>query len=376
MIKLTPPMGWNTWNTFAEKINEDLVLQSADMLVHSGLKDCGYEYVVVDDCWALRERDSEGNLVCDPEKFPHGMAYLADCIHKKGLKFGMYSSCGTMTCQAYPASYGYEYKDAATFASWGVDYLKYDYCYKPTCASGKDLFRRMGMALANCGREILFSACSWGADGTCEWVDTTGANIWRSTPDIFDSWESVKNLIKRQYSILPYGGQGCFNDMDMLVVGMNGQGNVGMGGCTNDMYALHFACWCMFASPLMIGCDIRNMSQETKAILSNKQLIAINQDSRCVKPYIRLHDGNEDLPIIIRALQNGDLAICFVNMTEGKTFFWVPNDDLGVPLSSGKTLKGIEILSNKEVESKNGTVQMFVEPNSCAVLRLKVVDAK
>ena len=174
-------MGWNTWNTFAQNISEELILQSADAMVETGLKDEGYEYIVIDDCWALRERDKAGNLVPDPAKFPHGMKYVADYIHAKGLKFGMYSCCGTMTCARYPASYNHEFADAAAFAEWGVDFLKYDYCFKPNFADGKMLYRRMGLALANCGRDILFSGCSWGADKTHEWIGSTGANMWRST---------------------------------------------------------------------------------------------------------------------------------------------------------------------------------------------------
>lgn len=374
MLKLTPPMGWNTWNTFAEKIDEQLIMQSADALIESGLKDAGYEYIVIDDCWALRERDKDGRLVCDPIKFPHGMKYLADYIHSKGLKFGMYSCCGMMTCQSFPSSFNYEYIDAETFASWGVDFLKYDYCYKPSSIAGKELYRRMGIALANCGRDILFSACSWGADGTHEWIETTGANMWRSTGDIVDTFESIKDLIKRQYNILPYAGLGCFNDMDMLVVGMNGKGHVGLKGCTQDEYNLHFAVWCMLASPLMIGCDIRSMTEETKALLTNKELIAINQDSRCNKPYILCQDSDENRPIIIRLLENGDVAVCFVNMTDGVSRMWLSTDDIGLPSFAHKTFVGKEIFSGEQVRAVNGAIMSVVKPHSAQVFRFKVVN--
>ena len=186
MVKNTPAMGWNSWNTFAQEINEKLVLEAADALVENGLKDAGYEYIVIDDCWSLHERDKNGRLVADPEKFPHGMRYVADYIHKKGLKFGMYSCAGVVTCAGYPASYEHEFIDAATFAEWGVDFLKYDYCFHSTGTPGHLLYKRMGIALANCGRDILFSACSWGADDTRVWIKETGANSWRSTGDIFD----------------------------------------------------------------------------------------------------------------------------------------------------------------------------------------------
>lgn len=374
MIKLTPPMGWNTWNTFAEKINEELILQAAEELCRTGLDKLGYHYVVIDDCWAKRERDENGRLVCDETKFPRGMKALADDLHAMGLKFGMYSCCGIMTCAAYPASFNREYLDAETFASWGVDFLKYDYCYKPEGARGKDLYRRMGLALAGCGRDILFSGCSWGADETPEWIATTGANMWRSTPDIVDSWESIKSLIKQQYKILPYGGLGCFNDMDMLVVDMNGEGNVGLKGCTMDEYRLHFACWCLFGSPLMIGCDIRKMSAEAREIFSNQTLIGIDQDARHNQTVVRYHDGNEDLPILYRYLENGDVALGFFNLTDGNTFFWIPTDDMGLPSFSGKTFAGEEAYTGESIRVINDSLQWMVKPHCCAVFRLKVVN--
>ena len=213
-------MGWNSWNTFGENINEKVVLETADFIAESGLKDCGYEYVIIDDCWSLRERNEQGELVPDPEKFPHGMKYVADYVHSKGLKFGMYSCAGTMTCAGYPGSLDHEFIDAKSFAEWEVDYLKYDYCYHPHTTLGHTIYKRMGLALANCGRDIVFAACSWGADNTKTWIKETGAHTWRSTGDIHDSWESIKNLAVSQYKVAEYNGCGCFNDMDMLVVGM------------------------------------------------------------------------------------------------------------------------------------------------------------
>jgi alpha-galactosidase len=374
MIKLQPPMGWNTWNTFAENINEELILSSADTIVSSGLKDAGYEYIVIDDCWALRERDKNGKLVADPVKFPHGMKYVADYIHGKGLKFGMYSCCGTMTCAGYPASFGHEFEDAATFAEWGVDFLKYDYCFRPWSAEGKLLYRRMGLALANCGRDILFSGCSWGADKTHEWIRTTGANMWRSTGDINDTWESVKKLIQMQYDILPFGGQDCFNDMDMLIVGMNGRGNVGIKGCTEDEYKVHFAAWCMLGSPLMIGCDIRNMDASAKAILTNKALIEIEQDARCAQPYL-VPCGNPDVPTFVRHLANGDIAVGFFNLSDTPVYTWVTTEDLAVPFAQGKTLVGTEVYTGETLRAFNGTLRIpELKEHSCKVYRMKVTD--
>ena len=372
MIKNVPPMGWNSWNTFGENINEELILESADALVESGLKVAGYEYIVIDDCWALRERGADGRMVPDPKKFPHGMKYVADYIHAKGLKFGMYSCCGAMTCASYPASLNREYLDAETFASWGVDFLKYDYCFKPSSAQGKNLYRRMGLALANSGRDILFSGCSWGSDNTHEWIGTTGANMWRSTGDIYDTWQSVKELIQKQYDILPYGGVGCFNDMDMLIVGMHGKGHVGLKGCTDDEYRTHFAAWCMLASPLMIGCDIRSMDETTKTILTNPTLISIQQDPRGNRPYIEKLWNNDDWPVIVRALDGGKLAVGFFNLSDGRSNLWITADDLGVPEISGKTLVGRGAYSGKDVRAVNGVLSVTLEPHASEVYLLEV----
>lgn len=372
MVKNTPPMGWNTWNTFGENVNEELILSSADALVKSGLKDAGYEYIVIDDCWALRERDGNGRMVPDPEKFPHGMKYVADYVHSLGLKFGMYSCSGLMTCAQYPGSMGYEYKDAKMFAEWGVDFLKYDYCFKPSNQDGPTLYRRMGLALANSGRDILFSACSWGADETHKWIGTTNANMWRSTGDIFDTWESLKGLIQQQYDILPYGGIGCFNDMDMLIVGMNGKGNVGFKGCTEEEYKVHFAAWCLLASPLMIGCDIREMTAETKAILTNKKLLEINQDVRGNRPYI--FHANPELPLVVRVLENGDLALGFFNLSDGDTNMTIMGEELGIPDVQGITLAGEEVYTGETVRTVNGTLVVNLKAHSCKVFRMKVVQ--
>ncbi len=186
MFVNTPPMGWNTWNTFGKDINEQLLMESADAIVESGLKEAGYNYVVIDDIWSLKERNEKRQLVPDPEKFPHGMKYIADYIHSKGLKFGMYSCAGFLTCAGYPASYNYEWIDAQLFAEWEVDFLKYDFCFHPVTVRPDILYKRMSLALANCGRDILFSACSWGDENTKQWIKETGAHMWRSTADICD----------------------------------------------------------------------------------------------------------------------------------------------------------------------------------------------
>ena len=379
MIKNTPPMGWNSWNTFGENISEQLIFETADKMVEEGLLDLGYEYLVIDDCWAEKERDENGRLVPDHTKFPNGMKAVADYVHSKGLKFGMYSCVGNLTCGKYPGSFEHEFVDAETFAEWGVDFLKYDYCFHSDIIHGKYLYRRMGLALKNCGRDILFSACSWGSDNTAEWIRETGANMWRSTVDIFDTSESFKKITEQQNCILPYGGMGCFNDMDMLVVGMNGNGNVGLGGMSELEYKTHFSIWALMGSPLMIGCDIRNMDETTRKILSNKDLIAINQDADC-RQLIKLEMNwpwvYPELQAYARMLENGDIAVGFFNTApEVHMKFFLGLEQLGLPESTGQTLEMHELWTGETVICKSGTAMFELEPNDCKVYRCKVVDA-
>ena len=375
MIKNTPPMGWNSWNTFGADINEQLIFDTADKMVETGLSALGYEYLVIDDCWALKERDENGRLVADPQKFPHGMKAVADYVHSKGLKFGMYSCAGYLTCAAYPGSFEYEFIDAKTFAEWGVDFLKYDYCYHSSVIHGKYLYRRMGLALKNCGRDILFSACTWGADNTAEWIRETSANMWRSTGDVFDNWETIKSIIEQQEAILPYGGAGSFNDMDMLVVGMYGKGNVGLQGLNDTQYKTHFSIWALLGSPLMIGCDIRNMNKETLDILSNKELIKINQDADCRQVFkLSLFEGS-NIKAYARTLENGDMAVGFFNLTDEKVTVKFLLDELGLPESTGKTLEMHEVWNGETVTVKNGTLIRCIEAFDSLVYRCKVVDA-
>lgn len=375
MVKLTPPMGWNSWNTFGDKINEQLIFDTADIMVEKGLLAKGYEYLVIDDCWSLKERDSNERLVADPEKFPHGMKAVADYVHSKGLKFGMYSCAGNLTCAGYPGSFEHEFIDAETFAEWGVDFLKYDYCYHSPIIHGKYLYSRMGLALENCGRDILFSACSWGADETHEWIKRTGASMWRSTGDIFDTWDSIKDLVKQQERLHPYNGVGCFNDMDMLVVGMYGKGNVGLKGCNDTQYKTHFSMWAFMGSPLMIGCDIRSMNQATLDILTNEEMIRINQDPACRQPMKLVGTWTgDDLLLYAKQLAGGDIAIGLFNLREEKAYARVNLDEVGLPFSTGKTLEMTEVWTGEKITVKNANFIKGLEPFDCAVYRAKVVD--
>lgn len=396
MVINTPPMGWNTWNTFGADISEALILESVDAMVSTGLKDAGYQYVVIDDIWALKERDKNGCLVPDPEKFPHGMKFISDYVHSRGLKFGMYSCAGYLTCAGYPASYGYEWQDARSFADWGVDLLKYDFCFHPVSVRPDILYKRMSLALANCGRDILFSACSWGSEHTRQWIGETGAHMWRSTLDIMDSWESIKNLSQSQLKAQEYNKRGCFNDMDMLVVGMNGRGNVGLTGCTTAEYRLHFSLWALLNSPLMIGCDIRDMTEDTKTILTNKEVIAINQDPLGSQPFFvnsfcfvpSENRGAEDsfyrdypveTPLIAKYLDGGDIAIGLFNFTDSPMTRWqatITQDLLGLPMGCGKKLKLRNLWTGEVWYPTNGVIQIdYLDAHDCLMFRAEVVDA-
>jgi len=318
MIVKKPPMGWNSWNTFGHDINEELIREIADVMVRDGYLDAGYEYLVVDDCWQEHERDENGRLVADRKKFPSGMKALGDYIHSKGLKFGIYSCAGTLTCEGFPGSFEHEFIDAQTFAEWGVDFLKYDRCYKPLTFDVVTLFRRMGMALANCGRDILFAACSWGADETRKWIKSTGAHMWRATNDIGDSHASIRQLAEKFDRDLKYSSPGSFADLDMLVVGMYGEGNVAFGGCTTAMYKTHFTYWAQLNSPLMIGADIRKIPKEARDILLNREVIAINQDEAffAATPIFMNEKDGSMVHIYEKLLHDGSYAYAIFNLNQ------------------------------------------------------------
>ena len=380
-LGLTPPLGWNSWNTFTWNINEALIKETADVMVSSGLKDAGYEYVVIDDCWSLRQRDENGNLVPDPEKFPHGMKAVADYVHSKGLKFGMYSCNGTHTCAGYPGSFEHEFQDAAAFASWGVDYLKYDNCYKPAHMDGETLYRRMSLALRNCGRDILFSACNWGHEGVHNWIQSTGAQLFRSTGDIQDNWESIKNLVLSQLDKTQYSGPFCHNDIDMLVVGMHGGSNnefIGsLGGCTDEEYRTHFSLWALMNSPLMIGCDIRSMSDVTRETLTNPDILAINQDIECRGPYVLGQWNNpEAVFALVKPLSDGSLAIGLFNLSDRRSEMSLQFWDMGITSAAGMGLELYNCWTHENEGVFTERCARVIESHGCQVFRGKLVKVR
>ena len=375
-----PPMGWNSWNTFTDKISEDLIKETVDAMKEQGFLEAGYEYVVMDDCWSLKERDSEDRLVADPEKFPNGIKALADYVHDKGFKFGMYSCCGTRTCADYPGSFEHEYEDARQFAQWGVDYLKYDNCFKPQFQDCRTLYRRMGLALANSGRDIVFSACQWGTESVHEWISSTGAHLFRSTQDITDCWNSIKDIALSQMDKMAFSGPFCHNDMDMLVVGLHGNGGneyISAGGCTDEEYQTHFSLWAMMNSPLMIGCDVRNLTEETKKILLNKDLIAINQDTECRAPFrVNCLSNSPDVFILVKFLSNGDVAVGMFNMGDVPAMAVVDFWDLGLTVSSGMAMEFYYCIDNENLGKKRERFSVKVPAHGSKVYRCKVVPRK
>lgn len=307
----TPPMGWNSWNKFGCNVSEKLMKEMADAMVSSGMKDAGYEYIVIDDCWQVG-RDSLGNIIPDPERFPNGIKHLADYIHGKGLKLGIYSCAGSYTCQGRPGSRGYQFQDARQYAAWGVDYLKYDWCSNEG-QNARAAYQTMSDALKLSGRPIVFSICEWGENHPWKWGKGIG-HMWRVTPDIRDCYQckfdwggvGVLDIVDIMADLYPYAGPGHWNDAEML--------EVGNGGMTRDEYITHFSMWCMLATPLMAGNDLRKMDAETIEILTNKEAIAVNQDSMGQQARRFMDMGEKE--IWAKPLANGELAVCFLNRTE------------------------------------------------------------
>jgi len=309
-LALTPPMGWNSWNKFACNVNEKLIREMADAMVSSGMKDAGYQYINIDDCWHGK-RDSLGFIQPDPERFPSGMKALSDYIHSKGLKFGIYSDAGWNTCGGKPGSRGYEFQDAMQYAKWGIDYLKYDWC-NTEALNAEGAYLTMRNALYSAGRPIVFSLCEWGNNKPWDWGKNVG-HLWRTIGDItncFDcvvdhgTWKSwgVMYILDLQDGLRVHAGPDHWNDPDMM--------EVGNGMFVNEDRA-HFSMWCLLAAPLIAGNDLTNMSKETKEILTNKEVIEINQDSLGIQGF--KYSARDSLEIWFKPLIKGDWAICFLN---------------------------------------------------------------
>ena len=362
-----PPMGWNSWNTFGSDINETVIRETADALVSTGLKDAGYEYVVIDDCWSMMERDVNGRIVENRDLFPSGIKALSDYIHSLGLKFGMYSCAGLRTCAGFPASYDREFIDAETFADFGVDLLKYDFCCFPEESKALHYYNRMGMALKATGRDIIFSACNWGAAESEKWMRSVGAHMYRSTGDIGERFTSILNIAHGQFPKLRYSMPGCYNDMDMLVCGMDGIGNVGHPGlCGDTEYKTHFALWCMACSPLMIGTDVRRIRPETVKLLTNPDLLRINSDSECRPPIIISVKGTL-CPTQFKHLSDREFAIAFYNLSDDVASPDFRPYDIGFPTTAGFGMKLREVFTGETYDYVNDYMEFKLQPHDCKV---------
>lgn len=362
-----PPMGWNTWNTFGCSINEKLMKESADAFIDLGLKDAGYEYLVIDDCWSERQRDkATDKIVPDQEKFPNGMKAVADYIHGKGMKFGMYSCAGVRTCGDFPGSFDHEYLDAQTFADYGCDFLKYDFCYKPSTIDGALLYKRISMALKATGREILLSACNWGGDDSYKWMRSVGAQMYRSTGDIQDNFQSMKDIVTSQIPHLCCSAPGCFNDLDMLTVGMYGKGNAGSSGSTDADYRTQFSIWCLFSSPLMLGCDIRNMKPQIRELITNKNLIRIDQDEEA-RPPIAFTDAFEGRHAFMKHLSGGEYAFGFYNFTESEADIPIYFEEMGLPYSAPYSFELTDAFTNEKTGVYKEIFRPMVGSHDCKV---------
>lgn len=376
-LAMAPPMGWNSWNTFATNIDEKLVKETADIMVSSGLAAAGYNYIVLDDGWMTHERDANGDLVPDPQKFPSGMKALIDYVHSKGLKFGLYNCAGTKTCAGYPGTRGFEYQDARFYAKLGIDFLKYDWC-NTEGITAKEAYNTMSNALKTAGRPIVFSLCEWGDNQPWEWGKPIG-NLWRISGDIYpcfdcefkhpENWSSwgFMKIADMRKDIRKYSGPDHWNDFDMMEVGneMND---------TEDK--THFAMWCMLASPLFTGNDYRKMSKETLAILTNKELLAVNQDKLGIQGFkYAVLDGVE---VWIKPLSDSAWAVSFINRTETSkkiTFDWKKNNfkdaDFGYETDFTKsTFKIKDLWKNKEAGTTKKIFSAEIASHDVITLKL------
>jgi len=357
----TPPLGWNSWNHYGCHINEDVIRATADALVSTGLSKLGYQYVNIDDCWAELNRDSNGRLVASASKFPSGIKALADYVHSKGLKLGIYSDAGYYTCQKQPGSLGHEQVDADTFAYWGVDYLKYDNCYNDG-SKPENRYPKMRDALLNTRRPIFYSLCEWGLDVPATWARQIGSS-WRTTDDIEDKWESMISRADQNNEFAQYAGPGGWNDPDML--------EVGNGNMTPEEYGSHFSIWALMKAPLLIGCDVTSMDKKTYGILSNSEVIAVNQDPLGVQG--KKVNKLGDLEVWAGPLSNNRIAVVLLNRSNSRTIITAKWEDIG--LNPSAVVRVRNLWRHRELEANHqGSLTASVKPHGCKMYVLTSIS--
>ena len=364
----TPPMGWNSWNKFACNVSEELIKSVADAMATNGMRDAGYQYVVIDDCWQVG-RDENGFIVADAGRFPSGMKALADYVHGKGLKFGIYSDAGAKTCGGRPGSQGHEYQDALQYARWGVDYLKYDWCNTGK-RNEEEAYSTMNAALLATGRPIVFSICEWGDGKPWLWGKGIG-NLWRTTGDISDYWagkrkwpdgnccsDGLLDILDQQVELYAFAGPGHWNDPDMM--------EIGNGGMTNTEYHSHFSFWALLAAPLIAGNDIRSMSPETREILTNREVIAVNQDGLGQQGRQVRKDG--DLEVWSKTLNDGSRAVILFNRGTAQSEIAVNWGEIGYP--GHLTAKVRDLWEHKDKGEFTGSYKAFVASHGVVMVRV------
>ena len=369
-LALTPPMGWNSWNKFGCDVSEDMIKGMADAVVKSGMKDAGYVYVNIDDCWQV-SRDANANIVADPQRFPHGMKAVGDYIHSLGLKFGVYSDAGTKTCAGRPGGLGHEYQDALQYASWGVDYLKYDWC-NTTTQDARASYENIRAALDASGRPIVLSICEWGTAKPWLWGKEVGGNLWRTTGDINDRWggqqkwpngtccsNGVLAIIDQEAPLQSYAGPGHWNDPDML--------EVGNGGMSDTEYRSHFSLWAILAAPLIAGNDLRSMRPEIHDILTNKEVIAIDQDPMGRQGRRVAQHG--DTEVWAKQLQDGSRAVILLNRGGSEQEITVQWEELGYTRNIPANVR--DLWQHKDLGKFSGTFSAPVASHGVVMLTVK-----
>ncbi len=363
-IALTPPMGWNSYNTFGIDINEEKVINAADAMVESKMADAGYEYIVIDDGWQI-DRDENGKIIADSVRFPNGIKHVVDYVHSKGLKFGIYTDLGTLTCGSLPGSYGYEKIDAQTYADWGVDFIKADWCNTDGLDT-RTQYKIMSDAIKATGRPMLFSICEWGISSPWEWAKGIGS-MWRTTNDIQDCFDCVRSwggagwvpILEKNVDLAPYAGPGYWNDPDMLEVGNRA---LNPTECRS-----HFSMWCMLAAPLMAGNDLSKMNDTIKDILTAPEIIAIDQDPLGVQgTRVRNEDG---LQVWQKPLQDGSVAVALLNITDSDAPMYVTLEEIGFKMGKQSSVR--DLWKRKDLDTMVDTFKIVVETHGVVVLKIK-----